>query len=382
MSNNTAISCNLVNNSSSASGNCPLVGKMITIKKRKNKSFVPLGVPKFNGSIEEEGLVFDMKIEKTLTPVDKINIEILNKQNGTIIFQEEITDRNKLSEGDHEWTWDGFDTNDVLDTKLLRSLEIEIKATAFMGTQSSFHSEEFKIKRELKHKWVDIKINKSNNTIDVTLKINFKDGGTNGLNRRVPASVITNNGNIAPIRTRTETFSTLKSWAISGINQYWSRNVVINGITYSVSINAIQSSANSMKTPKIIYCTNQTGGRSRNWEASRILFYNIGYLKYKGQWYLANKNKTDKHYRHTSAHEVGHEILKAYGGHLYSKRHKETSTLVTQSPLPNTPYPLRGEIDLMKYSSDRYYPNRFYTHSKAAEKDVNGLIWLTKIKIK
>ena len=84
-------------------------------------------------------------------------------------------------------------------------------------------------------------------------------------------------------------------------------------------------------------------------------------------------------FKMTSAHEIGHEILVAFGGHAYSKRHKGSSTLITQEVLPSEPpFPKIGEIDLMKYYKNYYDIPR----TIASEIDVLGLLWLTKIKIK
>ena len=64
---------------------------------------------------------------------------------------------------------------------------------------------------------------------------------------------------------------------------------------------------------KLIYVTNKSPGRSRNWELSRITYYNIGYLKYSDQWAYLNAVDADATFEETISHEIGHEILK-YGG--------------------------------------------------------------------
>ncbi|MGO4709812.1 hypothetical protein AB4Y90_11990, partial [Chryseobacterium sp. 2TAF14] len=98
-------------------------------------------------------------------------------------------------------------------------------------------------------------------------------------------------------------------------------------------------------------------------------------------------NKDVESFVHTAAHEIGHEILQAFGGQNdYSYIHKGTSTLLTQkvkkeSVLPN----ITDEIDLMKYYFDDYYVerknNNFYDRNVASEKDVLGLLWCSKIVI-
>jgi len=79
------------------------------------------------------------------------------------------------------------------------------------------------------------------------------------------------------------------------------------------------------------------------------------------------------------AHEIGHEILKAFGDVYYSYGHKGSVNTVTQKIKDGIPkYPSTGEIDLMKYYQNYYDIPR----TIASKTDVLGLLWLTKIKIK
>jgi hypothetical protein len=54
-----------------------------------------------------------------------------------------------------------------------------------------------------------------------------------------------------------------------------------------------------------------------------------------------------------------------------------SSTILTQEDL-KIPLPTAGEIDLMMYY-DKYYD---ISRTVAAEKDVFGLVWCTKLEIK
>lgn len=154
-----------------------------------------------------------------------------------------------------------------------------------------------------------------------------------------------------------------------------------------------------MKAPEIIYFTNlenTTFNRSHNWEASRKLFYKVGYTYYddwkdypkntivfnnKG-WHYSSESHTINNFLDTAAHEIGHTILKAYGGTFYSYGHKGTVNTVTQSENGNaTNYPTLGEIDLMPYYMDWLD----YTQRKrmvASEIDALSSVWLSKIEIK
>ncbi len=83
------------------------------------------------------------------------------------------------------------------------------------------------------------------------------------------------------------------------------------------------------------------------------------------QRYITNTNED---FKMTSAHEIGYEILLAFGGHKYSKSHKGSSTIITQKD-KNTPLPQKGEIDLMKY----YKKTVGHNHKKniiASDQDV------------
>ncbi|WP_159290990.1 hypothetical protein [Tenacibaculum maritimum] len=84
----------------------------------------------------------------------------------------------------------------------------------------------------------------------------------------------------------------------------------------------------------------------------------------------------------TSAHEIGHTILKAYGGTFYSYGRKGSVNTITQSESSNAKaYPLNGEMDMMPYYTDNpplFDYNRFIAH----EKDILSLLWLTKLELK
>ncbi|WP_237276027.1 hypothetical protein [Tenacibaculum ovolyticum] len=57
--------------------------------------------------------------------------------------------------------------------------------------------------------------------------------------------------------------------------------------------------------------------------------------------------------------------------------------MIIQSPVKGTRYPTGGkEIDLMKYADEDTYPPNYYRRVILSEKDVLGLIWLTKISLK
>jgi hypothetical protein len=285
-------------------------------------------------------------------------------------------------EGEYYIHWDGFDSNEIYDSTRFDGKTLKAKITAIKDGKQKSITVDFSTKYS-QVQWTDVKINKKAKQIDVTLRVNLKDGGDTGLNKgdTVSAEAIAYYKEI-PISKRTKSYDELKNMALDGINRFWSRNssnigkgLKIGADLYEVNVNANCDEKKGLPAPKIIFLTNDTAGRSRNWELSRILYYNVGYIKYSHGWGYEYAN--DEDYKMTSAHEIGHQVLKSIGGHNYSKSHKGSSTIITQEDL-NIPLPTAGEIDLMMYY-DKYYD---ISRTVAAEKDVFGLIWCTKLEIK
>lgn len=170
-----------------------------------------------------------------------------------------------------------------------------------------------------------------------------------------------------------------------------------------------------MNSVKLIFNTNSEWGRSGNPGAFARIFYNVGYLKYSDRWGYQSQLDADRDFEETSAHEIGHTILKSYGNTVYSWQHRGSSYFLPQDAKPTLDsdswekikeqythidfytinkmsytfgeyYPSKGEIDLMKYYHTRNpkgnivaYPDK--TRTVASEKDVLGLLWLTKMNI-
>ena len=110
--------------------------------------------------------------------------------------------------------------------------------------------------------------------------------------------------------------------------------------------------------------------------------YNVGYIKHPKEWIYQDEKYEDVDFKLTAAHEIGHEILKAFGDVYYSYGHKGSVNTVTQKIKDGTPeYPSTGEIDIMPYYPSNP-PVSIYNRAVALERDVLGLIWLTKINVK
>ena len=68
-----------------------------------------------------------------------------------------------------------------------------------------------------------------------------------------------------------------------------------------------------------------------------------------------------------------------------AKKHKDSSTLITQDVKKGTIYPRTGEIDLMKYADENSRSSQisqFSERSVAAMEDVLGLIYISGIQRK
>lgn len=364
----------------------------------KNGLFVPCGVPFYENKKSNDKIDFEIKIKKGIFEYLKLELEtepgkyqLIKRISGPHHPGKKIT-----------VDWDGF-VNDVYESKKFTSkdgVNFRVKGYAFDKEQCS-HTKN--IKFEYKNKdWIDIVINKKSLKVDVTLRINIKDSGDFGIHtswRRIPELAIKRSGK-PPIKTRILTFDQLKKIALEGMNYYWSRNnshpvgksVLINGQEYQFTVNCINATASHMPSMPIIFASNWSPGRSCNWELSRKTYYNIGYIEFQkfsgnsnnSTWEYWDKPLADNMFKHTFSHEMGHEILLAYGGQMYSKKHKGSSS-VLQSPVEGTKYPRTGEIDLMKYADEserRYDLKLFYERSVAAAEDVASLIHISGLDLK
>ncbi|SHK24217.1 hypothetical protein [Chryseobacterium polytrichastri] len=326
--------------------------------------------------------------------------------------------------------WDGFDNNEIYDSTKFDNKKLKAVIVAKKNGKEKTKEVEFTTNYS-EVNWVDVKIDKKNKRIDTTLRVNLKDGGEEGLGQhvgpvsstypakeyeikydweKVPKKVISKWGK-EPIKYRTRTYKDLEKLSIEGLNYHWGRNqnhavakdLKIIRESYEFYLNSIQSNKNTIGTIELVYNTNGNWMRSGNPGSIKdpltiggnifsrqAICYNIGYI-YSLEWYefykknnwrYRDESNEDIEFKETSAHEIGHEIIKKYGGTIYSYGHKETVNPVFQYENSNAiPYPKTGEIDLMPYYTDWLdYSER--KRIVVSEKDVLGLIWLTKISIK
>lgn len=329
--------------------------------------------------------------------------------------------------------WDGFDDEGIYDSSIFDKKTFRARLTGIKGEKKktaevSFRTEYAEVN------WVDVRIDQNNKRIDTTLRVNLKDGGAEGLScssktvrksdyeeaaqrmevpnpieedftltfcdwYKIPQKDIKKYKK-EPIKERTRSFEDLERLALEGISYHWGRNrnhavaqnVKINSEKYEVFVNPINTQNKAMDDVSLIYNTNNDWMRSGNPGtvtgfisavgnifSREAVCYNVGYIKGPKEWEYIEEKHEDVDFKLTAAHEIGHEILKAFGDVYYSYGHKDTVNTVTQEIKDGTPeYPSTGEIDLMKYYKNYYDIPR----TIASETDVLGLLWLTKIKVK
>lgn len=423
-------------------------------------SFVPLGIADYSGNSERGFVQFTYQIADN--NAKELTLQI--RDGSSVIYEEKITDANKLKQGEHIWKWDGFDSGGILDTAKLTQYENLNLYT--IGVDSSNNYSRKKLDFSMRYdevKWVDVKIDKNSKRIDVTLRVNLKDGGAKGVEcyekdidpdpklrvpmevcpwDKIPEGALSHYGK-SPIKSRTKSFEELKKMALEGIDKYWSRHsnnigkgVNINGEFYELYVNSINETNPklSLNDVPLIYNTNNPWSRSGNTGGSyddnnfddevmgllpdglvQRISFNVGYIQYsdwkslkkshywlyklKG-WEYYDEGSEIKEFKETSAHEIGHEIIQAFGGTVFSWQHKGSSYYFPQNRKPigkesfvekyinidymeeskGENYP-EGEIDLMKYYNGSK-PEDFYDRRIASESDLLNLIAMTKIKLK
>lgn len=405
-----------------------------------SSTFVPLGIKSFDNKFENKYISLSYTLSDN---AQEVTLQIRDGEEE--IYKKVITSPSEVSKGQHFWSWDGFDKNGILDTaRLTKAKRLNYKISVKRKNNIFSETQYFKISYS-EVNWVDVKINRPKKEIYVTLRVNLRDGGAEGLKgfriqqtssfgtytnieidppRDVPAAILKKWGH-PPITSRTRSYENLRDLVLEGITYHWSRNklptsniatgVNITGQDYEVFVDAINTTENAMNSVKLIFNTNSEWGRSGNPGAFARIFYNVGYLKYSDGWGYQSQLDADRDFEETSAHEIGHTILESYGNTVYSWQHRGSSYFLLQDakPTPDSDswekmkeqythidfyainkmsytfgeyYPSTGEIDLMKYYHTRNpkgdivaYPDK--TRTVASEKDVLGLLWLTKMNI-
>nr|WP_298139410.1 PAAR domain-containing protein [uncultured Pseudomonas sp.] len=349
----------------------------LSLKRGGNRILTPLQIPDFEelkGGKTENSETIDFLVTNRKQPADSLTLEVLD--GSTLLYAEADTSK-LLPTGEHLWQWDGYSQTGVLDTRVLKSPGLKVRLTATKGGEQQI--EELALGNDAEEiEWVDARIDRSAQLVEITMRPSFSDGGVSGKNANLTA----------------RTFAELQAMAKAGIEHYWSRDGSrTQGVgapiqtakgTYKVKVTADVNAEPSSKNFPLIASLSADFGRSTSFAMFKKIYHNQGF------WSAANypADFADGDFKHTAAHEVGHLILNEYGdGGLvpeYSWSHKETSTVLTQSPLANHPVPGSGEVDVMHYHSD--YPRGvqgyqdYWNRSVASEQDVKSLLWLARVQ--
>lgn len=349
----------------------------LSLKRGGNRILTPLQIPDFKelkGGSTENSETIDFLVTNRKQPADSLTLEVLD---GSTPLYAEPNTATLLPSGEHLWQWDGYNQAGVLDTKVLKSPNLKVRLTAVKGGQQQI--EELALSNDAEEiEWVDARIDRSTQLVEITLRPSFSDGGVSGKNTNLTA----------------KTFTELQAMAKAGIERYWSRDgsraqgvgapiQTAKGV-YKVKVVADVNTKPSAKNFPLISSLSADFGRSTSFAMFKKIYHNQGF------WSAANypAGFADGDFEHTAAHEVGHLILNEYGdGGLvpeYSWSHKETSTVLTQSPVANHPVPGSGEVDVMHYHSDsprgpRGYQD-YWNRAVASEQDVKGLLWLSRVQ--
>lgn len=174
-------------------------------------------------------------------------------------------------------------------------------------------------------------------------------------------------------------YKKLMRLACKGIGQYWSQNIKVSGINFTVRVQAYHRSNSAIPVDLSIETDENKYARSMNPE---ILGIDASFIYNKGR--LGNASKADDDFGLVAAHEFGHSVLMYAGGLSLSWGHKGSTNPLTQSVKSATPgYPKSGPIDIMKYyDSDKaaIFFNRRIIDTIAMEIDIKRLIWGAKIQ--
>jgi len=333
--------------------------------------FTPLGIPDGKDRRGNDRVHFMITIESTAASfrADSITIRILFDQKS--IYEEAHDSKSDYAVvGEHEWTWDGFDKQGILDTSRLRKgITLQVVASKNGVVRTDAVAVEA---RPWKHRdWVDARIDRSRRSIAVIARVQPRDGGIVG----------------TPGPT-TPSYEQLKRLLFQGVAQYWSQPADIDGVRYQISVKADESPAQSINYPPLVISTGRWF-RSMNPNPRTgpgIAIVSALGVKARVVYNLQDSNGSqvpwpDKEFMLIAAHEFGHPVLLLNRDQQWSWNHKGTAVSYNSisSAAPDAAV-LTGPLDLMKY----YYndpsentPDR-YTRYKAVEEDVRALVWLAR----
>lgn len=276
-----------------------------------------------------------------------------------------------IPKGKHNWQWDGFSNQGILDTSILKSQNLTLQLTAINNAEIKIFK--LKLKNKAAHvDWLDARFDRNKQEVKIEIRPQVSDGGVEG--------GVEGSNRFVPIFG----YDKLKEITQEAIGYFWSRDgsrgdinspIVTPMGSYKVTVSAKLNKNPHMSADfDLIEKLDNDFGRSTSLWAFRSIYFNRG---------IYANDRALLLFRQTAAHEVGHIVLNEASKPLipeYSWRHKGSSTLITQEPLEGNPVPAHGEVDLMKYYTIGTTHPKNLTRNVASERDVLGLIWLLGVK--
>ncbi|MEA1933719.1 MAG: hypothetical protein U9N60_04720 [Thermodesulfobacteriota bacterium] len=291
---------------------------------------------------------FDIEIDSDDRSFRADRTEVVVQRGGTVVFSQNFTSE-MVARGDHEWLWDGFDNNDVLNTATLIGSGLNVTVNVRKSGVTRSATEALDNEPE-KLDWLDVRVELNPRTVTANVYVNYQNEDN------MPAA----------------TFNRLKGLVASGINRYWSRSISVGGTEYQVTTNVVERQNNSIDLDLYFETDTEFGRSHASGIIDTTLYYNHGFAHGNTAW-------ADSDFKFTAAHEFGHTVLEESRGRGYSWGHKGTSNPILQTVYSSSPtYPTTGEIDLMYYYNGNQ-PTDFFSRVIAVEEDVKMLIWLCQV---
>ncbi|EBD9555977.1 PAAR domain-containing protein [Salmonella enterica] len=361
---------NLTSDSESSSDDVKLD---YSIKLSGNRILTPLSIPDYkemiNGGSTQNTEKIDFLITNKGDEAEGFSLEVRDGEE--LVYSERQTSK-FFEKGEHTWQWDGYSDQGILDTRQLKSKSLQVRLVALCGDKMiriDYHLDNSSKEQE----WVDVRVDRDKKLVDITWRLAVEDGGTKGSNPK-----------LSPIP-----YSDLVSLTKNGVEFYWSRNgsrgggigdgIVTAQGSFKVNVKADMNIEPFMRPFDLISSLDSDFQASVSLRWNEKIYHNYGdSYKETGDELLALLDANNR-YKWDSAHEMGHKVLDEYGAGSspdYSWTHKGTSTL-SQERIPGSVMPAQGEIDVMKYG---LYRADMYTRLVAATEDVQGLIWLSRVK--
>jgi hypothetical protein len=340
-------------------------------------------------------LTFTVKLDG---PSVKTTLQI--RKNGDV-FHEEVFDTGPfLAKGEHPWEWDGFDSDGVLDTELLKKNRWSARVLCVDKAGRTAFGSVVLTMTPGGMPWVDVVVKRADKRMEVTVYGVFANM------RDVPAIPIILPGLLptsfkppSSMYLDDPTFESFRTNIITGIGKFWSRNDMSLGAdTWVVATtcktrekNAVPTILGRALTPAMMAAWEAESPIIGGWAKSNGVgrrSFNLATLQ-EGlpvvDLYIppavppSTRGESDADREYTGAHELGHSVLRERGGVSFSLTHKGSSS-ADQVANPGTSAPAApAEIDVMLYFKD--VSNFSLDRVKAVEEDVRALVSLSKVTV-